>query len=209
MGAAYHPPSTWNIGLSAWIIQDGNYPDFEVGQTAEFALEFWLPDGVTGRASSGELSAHNAGGCLYDTVADVVLQTEDITILDIGVQAYGESSSLRSSLPRVPRVAVQLGLGVDPFFYFEGLRNVADVPPLVYSWQILSILRQTAPFIEKVAETGPLLARKVWVRDPQRLGYEEILKTDAWSDDDGYAEYLLRCDLLPIPPKRASATSTD
>ena len=29
-----------SIGLSAWIIQDGNYGDFRVGQQARFALEF-------------------------------------------------------------------------------------------------------------------------------------------------------------------------
>jgi len=49
---------------------------------------------------------------------------------------------------------------------------------------------------------------KVLIRDQQRLGYEEILKTDAWSDDDGHAAYLLRCSHLPIPPKRVSATAT-
>jgi hypothetical protein len=198
----------WDIGLNAWIIQDGNYPDFNVGQTAEFALEFWFPEGVEARVAGGELSAKNLKDCIYDTVAEVVLQTADITILDIGVLVYRESSSLQTFLPSVPRVAVQLGLGVDPYFYFESLSRVAHVPPLVYSWRILSILRQNAPLMKKVAEVGPLIGRDVWVRDPQRLGYEEILKTDAWNDDGGHAEYLLRCDLMPIPPKRESATST-
>lgn len=32
---------TFDIGLSAWIIQDGNYEDFEQGQTRSFALEFY------------------------------------------------------------------------------------------------------------------------------------------------------------------------
>jgi hypothetical protein len=27
----------WEIGLSSWIIQDGNYADFKAGQQAEFA----------------------------------------------------------------------------------------------------------------------------------------------------------------------------
>lgn len=30
-----------NVGLSAWIIQDGNYTDFEIGQTYSFASEFY------------------------------------------------------------------------------------------------------------------------------------------------------------------------
>jgi hypothetical protein len=171
-------------------------------------LEFWLPEGVSGRACSDGTSTSKVGDCLYDTVADVALQTDDITILDIGLLVYSESSSaLRSALPRSPRIAVQLGLGVDPFFYFERLSKVAGVPPLIYSWKILSILRQTAPLIE-VDEVGPSTGRKVLVRDPQRLGYEAVRKTDAWKDDDGHGDYVLRCNLLPIPPKRVSATAT-
>jgi len=207
--SAANSPTNWDIGLSAWIVQDGNYPDFKVGQTAEFALEFWLPEGIEPRIAIGVPSAINVGDSFYETVAEVVLQTADITILDIGVLVYRESSSsLRSLFPLGSLVAVRLGLGVDPFFYFEGLSRVAEIPPLIYSWKILSILKQTGPFIEKLAEVGPLVGSKVRIRDPQRLGYEEVLKTDAWNDDDGYAEYLLRCDLLPIAPKRDSAAST-
>jgi hypothetical protein len=134
-------------------------------------------------------------------VAEVVFQTAEITILDIGVLVYLETSSLKQSLPEGRRLAIRLGLGIDPFFYFETLSKIAEVPPLVYSWKILSILRQTAPFIETMPEAGPLIGRTVQVRDPQRLGYEELLKTDAWNDDGGSAEYILRCELLPIPPK--------
>jgi hypothetical protein len=32
-----------HVGLFSWIIQDGNYDDFEVGQAAKFALEFYPP----------------------------------------------------------------------------------------------------------------------------------------------------------------------
>ncbi len=33
--------SEWKIGISAWIIQDGNYGDFRCHERAEFALEFY------------------------------------------------------------------------------------------------------------------------------------------------------------------------
>ena len=36
----YAAGCVWSIGLAAWIIQDGNYADFTVGDRAEFALEF-------------------------------------------------------------------------------------------------------------------------------------------------------------------------
>jgi hypothetical protein len=186
-------------------MQDGNYPDFEVGQTVEFALEFWLPKGVFAQASGGEMSPINLGDGLYDTVAEVVLETAQVTILDIGILVYRQTTSLQP-LPQGPRLAVQLRLGVDPFSYFESLSKSGDVLPLVYSWKIISILRQTAPFVDCGPGESPI-GRKVRVRDPQRIGYEEILKTDAWHDDGGNAEYLLRCDLLPIAPKRTSATA--
>jgi hypothetical protein len=81
-------PSAWDIQLSAWVIQDGSYPDFEVGQTAEFALEFWLPEGAVARPSSEEVSATNLGDCLYDTVAEALVQTDQMTVMNIGVLVY-------------------------------------------------------------------------------------------------------------------------
>jgi hypothetical protein len=186
----------WDIGLDAWIIQDGNYPDFEVGQIAEFALEFFIPHGVSAQPSDVKVFANKLENSLYDVVADVLVHTDQITVLDLGVLAYQP----KTSLPPSPRVAVQLNLGVDAFHNFSFTRETGDVLPLVYSWKILSILRQTAPFIE----TAP----RYWMRDPQRLGYEEIPRTDAWHDDGGRADYLLRCELLPIPPRRERATAT-
>ena len=67
-------PAIWDVSLSSWIIQDGNYPDFEIGQTPEFAVEFWLPKGVIVRTSDGEKSANSVRGHLYDTTAEIVFQ---------------------------------------------------------------------------------------------------------------------------------------
>jgi hypothetical protein len=199
MATNSHP--NWSIGLNAWIIQDGNYPDFEVGQIAEFALEFYLPDGVAGTPSSAKVSASNLDGCLYDTVAEVRVQTADTTILDIGILVYSQFRSELVAYPQGTRLTVRLSLGVDPFHCFEFINKLTGVLPLVYSWKILSIMRQTAPFIETAPGSRHL------IRDPQRLGYKEILKTDAWSDDGGHGEYLLVCELLPIPAKGTSATA--
>lgn len=33
-------PGEWWIGLAAWVLRDGNYTDFAVGQVRQFALEF-------------------------------------------------------------------------------------------------------------------------------------------------------------------------
>jgi hypothetical protein len=34
-------PLACNIALSAWIIRDGNYPDFSKGEVVEFAVEYY------------------------------------------------------------------------------------------------------------------------------------------------------------------------
>ena len=191
--------ANWDIGLPTWIIQDGQYPDFEVGQTAEFAVEFWLPEGDAARASSAEVRAKNLADHQYETIAEFVAQTDRITVLDIGILVYGGT---QPSLLQRPRVAVQMALCVDAFHNFYFLSKTGEVVPLVDSWKILAILRRTRPFIETGVE-----GQKLRVRDPQRLGYEEVLKTDAWNDDGEHSGYLLRCELLPIPPKRESATA--
>jgi hypothetical protein len=101
-----HSQTIWDIHLSHWIIQDGNYPDFAVGGSVEFALEFWLPEGVAAQPSGEPIHANPFGDCLYDTVAEVVLQTEEITVLDIGVQVYCES--LSPPLLNAPRRASKM-----------------------------------------------------------------------------------------------------
>lgn len=196
-------PDVWDIGLSAWIIQDGNYPDFCVGQTAEFAVEFWFPADASIQASSGDLSTKSLGEAIYDVVAKVAVSTAKIEVLDIGFLAYRQPFSEAQSLPEEgSRIAVRIGLGVDPYFYFEALGKSADVLPLVYTWRVLSILKQTAPFMNVGTD-----ARQILTRDPDRRGYEEIAKTDAWNDDGGHGDYILRCELISTPPKRTSVTA--
>jgi hypothetical protein len=117
----------WDIRLAGWIIQDGTYPDFEVGQTAEFALEFCVPRGVAARASGGKVSANNLGRGMYETIAEVIVQAAQITVLDIGVLVYEHTSFLQPPLPQGPRLAVQLSLGVDPFSCFETLNQTGEV----------------------------------------------------------------------------------
>jgi hypothetical protein len=85
-------------------------------------------------------------------------------------------------------------LGIDPFFYFERLYKRDSMPALIYRWKVAGIDRQTAPFIP----AGPRLQ----VRDASKLGWEAIEETDAWSDDGGHAEYVLKCELLHDAPKR-------
>jgi hypothetical protein len=51
------------------------------------------------------------------------------------------------------------------------------MPPLIYTWRVLGIARQMAPFISG--------GGRVQIRDPSKLGWEKIERTDARTDDGG------------------------
>lgn len=199
----------WDLHLSAWIVQDGNYPDFSVGQVAEFAIEFWHNDKIAVCEESTEsISYMPTDDFEVDVVSKIEFSNSEITVLNFGILAFTENLPPEILPYSSGKFKTRLGLGIDPFFYFERLSKVAGVPPLIYSWRINSIFQQTAPFIETVEKSGFLAGRKVFVRDQLKTRWKEISKTDAWNDDNGRGSYVLRCELLPIEPKFISATAT-
>ena len=92
----------------------------------------------------------------------------------------------------------EIGLGIDPFFYFERLSQSPGAPPLIFEWSIAAIDMQTAPFIEM----RPGLRE----RDRSLRGWKRIAQTEAWRDDDGNAEYLLHCMLKSRVPRYSLTT---
>jgi hypothetical protein len=196
-------PSVWNIRLDAWIIQDGNYPDFAVGQTAEFAIEFFVDPSKPIERAQQQISAIHTEDSGYDVVARSLLQEPELTILDMGILVYSGQKSEFQKFPIGTLLRTRLSLSIDPYDYFRFFSKDSAIPPLIYSWNVLSIHRQTAPFVELADSSG----RKMRGRDLTQLGYENIGKTNAWSDDEGFGEYILCCELLPFEPKRTSATA--
>lgn len=182
----------WKLGLSAWIIQDGNYGDVRRDDRLEAAVEFGFEDAPT-LVEVERPSARHVDGSTYDVAGRVVMVEADVWVIDVGICVFNEHK---------PPMGVAVGdmisgrasLGVDPFFYFERLGKRASMPPLIYTWNVVGMVRQTAPFVP----AGPRLL----VRDASKLGWEAIEQTSAWADDGGSAEYVLRCALLPDPPKR-------
>lgn len=114
-------------------------------------------------------------------------------MIDIGICAFNEEKP-PAGLAVGDMIRGRAYLGIDPFFYFERLHKRVSMPPLIYTWKVTGIGRQTAPFVP----AGPRLL----VRDASKLGWEAIEQTDAWSDDGGHAHYVLTCELLPDAPKR-------
>jgi hypothetical protein len=199
--------SSWDIGLSAWIIQDGNYPDLAIGDIAEFAVEFYQLPGAKVQQTEAPIFVELRNGHEYDVVAEKAFETNEICVIDIGILAYRADDNPFSDVSVGNRFRTQLSLGVDPYYYFEQLSTNESIPPLIYSWRIRSILRVAGPRIEVTPTSGLWAGRKMEIRDPARSGYCAISKTNSWGGDDGLCEYILRCDLLPFPAKRESVTA--
>ncbi len=99
------------------------------------------------------------------------------------------------------RFRTRLNLGIDPFGFWE-CHTPTAVLPMVYTWRIESILQQTAPHVETVIN-----GTRVLNRDASKPGWKTIIRTDAHHDDNGRAEYILRCELLDVPAKGTSVTA--
>ena len=186
----------WSIGLAGWIVQDGNYDDFCTGQRAEFAVEFYMPDGVQGAAGE-PLGAVHLRDDLYEVIARVVHCDRRGWVLDFGIMAFCQGTP-PEGIREAATVRAQMTLGVDPFFYFEDLAKDPEWPNLIYTWDIREIWRETAPFIQR---------GNVFVRDETKLARITIPRTDAWRDDDGNGDYVFVCELVETSRKRSSTTA--
>ena len=182
----YESLESLNIGLDAWIIQDGNYADFTVGQKTQFALEFY-PHSL----KSSDCKSHSAThlkACLYRICGQVVYRTKSVWVLDMGFLAYQESQPPRYAI-KGSWVEGEIYLGIDPFMYFEHLKNMSGMPLLTYGFRIGEIFLETTPWLTKSDDA----ARTMMMRDEQNESYREVAETDAWNDDNGNAHYVLRC----------------
>jgi hypothetical protein len=185
----------WKVGLSAWIIQDGNYGDFRRQKNTNFALEFYPHEFQP--IPAAETRAESCGGSRYHIHAQVVSVLTGAWVIDFGVQAFQQAKPPKG-IRTGGWIAADIYLGIDPFFYFEELARVRGVPPLIYRWLIRNISIQTAPFIKTVNDRGT----RILTRDESKSAYRMIEETHAWRDDGGHGEYVLECELLDAIPSR-------
>ncbi|HEU0013321.1 MAG TPA: hypothetical protein VFQ45_06530 [Longimicrobium sp.] len=184
------PPGTWVIGLEPWIQQDGNYGDFHVGQTVEFALE--LGPRSVHPTPQRELRVEYLGGCAYRVTAPIVFRQDSLWMLDAGVLAYGEDAP--GGLRAGQWVSGEIALGIDPFHYFERHALRPEVPPAIHTWRIAVIRSCTAP-----------LPPYPQVFDARKASWtvREVPETRSWTPPPGRAlRYELVCRKLDIPPRR-------
>ena len=177
------------VGLSSWIIQDGNYGDFGQGATSVFAIEFWAPSPLTEFEPAPSLapSLTHRGNASHEAAGKVTYVADDWWVIDVGILAFRDGTPPTNVRPGA-WLRGDIFVGVDPFFYFEGFGHRPGAPALIYDWRIAKIDVQTAPLVE--------ISPRMLARDSAKLGWKEIVETKAWEDE---GEYLLHCIRLDGP----------
>jgi hypothetical protein len=178
------------VGLEAWVIQDGNYGEFEAGCDYRFALEIYAAELAPLTEAPAELSLRYIARDHHEAEGEVIYCSDEAWVVDFGVPAYDEG-------PPPPWASVgifvrgHVSLGVAPFLYRERLKEEADMPDLLRNWQLRGIQLETTPWLEKKDPVGGTLI----YRDATRESFRPVEKTDAWNDDNGHGDYLLECEL--------------
>jgi len=166
------------VGLSAWIIQDGNYDDFQVGDTSSFALEFYCENI---KREGCKKHYKKVTDSIYELCGQVIYLDKGSWVIDAGFLAYQDSRPPKG-LKKGDFISSKFYIGIDPFFYFESLKRKEFFPDLTYKWKIEKIEIETTPFIEQ---------NNTFVRDKRNVSFIDKDKTNAWSDFEGNAHYLV------------------
>jgi hypothetical protein len=174
--------------MNAWIIQDGNYGEFERDRSYRFALEFYSED-LRPSADGAAPSLRATVGAMHDAQGTVIRVTDSSWVVDFGVPAFQDSNP-----PDWARVGVGVSgmvyIGIDPFFYFESLKDEPGMPDLCREWTVRRILLETTPWITSTNSSGG----RVSTRAGGAQTFKEVQKTDAWHDDGGHGHYVLECE---------------
>jgi len=178
------------IYLARWIIEDGNYQDFCVGERYKFALEFWAPTPLK-RNAENVMALREQSGHVYDMAGKLVYTSDEVLVIDCGVLAYSERRSEIEGGCRVGDfVQGNLGFGVDPFDYFEQHYKSPGIPPLIYEWQVNAIEQDTTPYI--LSNDG-----RMFVRDESRRSRQSVRGTATELIlPDQAPEFILSCSKL-------------
>lgn len=162
------PRQRWDVGLSPWIVQDGNYDDFAVSQRREFALEFYAENGLAPSSATAP-SAEAYGQGRYRIAGRVIHREPHWWAIDVGVRCFQEAPPPETAMPG-QFLEGEIYLGIDPFFYFESLSKEAGAPDLTYDWHIDSITRESAPLLR---------TPNAWIPDESRMTAQSVGKTNA------------------------------
>jgi hypothetical protein len=172
------------IGLDSWIIADGNYDDFSVGEVRSFALEYCNAEPLK-QIEVGDCSMAPLGDGHYQVNARTTFVDDRWAVIDAGILAYRE---LHGSSQPPRQFAGDIWLGVDPFPYFERLALRSSAPPLIHDWRIHRIAVETAPRI---------LSGGMWIFDPAKLHRSDVQTTRGTGED-----FVLHCERVSNEPRK-------
>lgn len=171
------------VGLNSWIIQDGNYGDFQVGESYKLALEF--NGSALVHSSTRVMQCERKHASVYNVIAEVIFATPEVWAIDFGIKVFCEARP-----PRFVRsgdwVEGEIWIGVDPFFYKERLHRATGMPDLFTDWVVSRVRLETTPWVEDASAAQKRLRcnfeHEAWVDKDA---------TDPWADDEGRGDYLL------------------
>jgi hypothetical protein len=171
-----------NVGLESWIIQDGNYTDFSVGERRRFALDFVAEQDWRTATSPVPHMAH-VHGDRYDVTARVAFLSSRTWVIDCGNFLLYREEPPPKGLPE-SLISGRIRVGIDPFFYREDLRTLPGMPDLYNDFRIEGVELETTPWLPE----GDGMRRQTG--EPT---FVDLNRTDAWNDDDGNGTYVLLC----------------
>lgn len=191
--------SVIHVGLNSWIVQDGNYDDFETNGSYRFALEFSPKDvKPLPRDDHAEQPIFTqVAGDEHEVFGTVLRVTESNWVADFGVPAFQDSKPPAWAHPGVTFHG-RVYIGVDPYFYGSYLKDEPGMPNLFREWIVTRILLETTPWVEVTNPNGSKTRTRNFVRDSVPRTFVEVSKTDAWHDDGGCGNYILECKLEDI-----------
>ena len=173
------PAIPWRIGVPGWVIEDGRYPEFEVGHRVEFALEF---SGATGTAKVGDPDfARPLGGDRYAIHGHIVHASEYAWAVDFGLIAFADEPAPPWAVPG-SAASGEVYLRVNCSFDIEGLVAVLPDAKPIYGWSIERIC------VASETGTGTGAAES---RAPQY-----VHRTEALLPRGEMVSYILECRLL-------------
>jgi len=194
----------WSIGLEGWTLMDGNYPHFVVGQTRQFALEFYPTD--LARSDSSEKMAERINLDTYRINGIVEYVDKDVWVLDFGVRAYRQGFSelppefgspengrdygeFSSTLSVGQTLKGTINLLVDYYAYMEFLCKKPNMIPLIYTWGVDAIH----------IKTGLRSQDNGWIVDESTVKWHQAYATyERVSQRTGFN--VLTCTLIDVPP---------
>lgn len=134
----------WVVGAGGWIIEDGSYGDFELGQEAVFGIEP-TSAAISIKEAATSPSSMPVGEANRDFVGKLEFVGADAWLLNVGLVTYGVANYLPAGAQVGDTLIGNGYVGIE----CPGIHDVeafrAGAPPYRYSWRIDRIEKETTP----------------------------------------------------------------